>query len=103
MSSSQDKPPANYRWWKRWWWWPWPSRAERQANVSLALKTAASSRRAARKAEVLAADLRSMEADALASAIIEGLQLDPGTLRGERGSRDERGPKGDKGERGGVS
>ena len=62
------------KWWKNKW-WPWPSRAERKANVAIALDNAARARRAAKKAEELASELRAMEKDKLAWAIMEGLQV----------------------------
>lgn len=54
-------------------WPPWRSRAERKAAVTEALDKAQESRRSAVKAEKLAADLRSIERDELAKAILEGL------------------------------
>jgi hypothetical protein len=56
---------------------PWPRRSEREAAVRAALRQAEESRRAARKAEELASDLRKMAGDDLAQAIAEGL------MRGE--------------------
>lgn len=60
---------------RKWWAWPWPSRVERRANVAMALDNAQRARQAAKKAEELAAELRAMEKDKLAWAIMEGLQV----------------------------
>jgi hypothetical protein len=54
-------------------WPPWRSRSERKAAVAEALGKAQQSRRSAAKAEKLAADLRAIERDELARAILEGL------------------------------
>lgn len=54
-------------------WPPWERRAERKKAVRDALGQADQARKAARKAEELAADLRKMAGDELAQAIVEGL------------------------------
>lgn len=72
-------------------WWPWPSRAERRASVAAALRNAEKARRAAHRAEILAADLRAMEKDQLAFAIIEGLQISPEVFPGRDDDRKGRG------------
>jgi hypothetical protein len=54
-------------------WPPWRSRTQRKAAVAEALSKAQQSRRSAARAEKLAADLRAIERDELARAILEGL------------------------------
>ncbi len=54
-------------------WPPWPRRSERKAAVSEAQQAAEKSRRSARKARQLAAELRQVEGDDLARALMEGL------------------------------
>jgi len=52
---------------------PWKRRSERKRDVRAALRQAQRSRQAARTAEKLAAELRQIEGDKLAEAIMEGL------------------------------
>lgn len=68
---------------------PWARSAERKRAIKMALDNAARARAAARKAEELAADLRQMEKDKLAWAVMEGfVDGDAGPAPGDPASLD---------------